>query len=246
MKIWFQNRRTKWKKQDNISNAEAAEFKNVTNPKVLGNHGKSKNASGDESTNSDSLLQTLKFKADSNTSTSSDHTKALDYHIKLDEESIDGDSNSRIISPKIDEKLPPDIRTNQKNDPTLANTQLANISSKFANDESETRIGDLTIKKCFVKRETNIILQQPTATKIECTVKEDLKVEDDNFDKTTITTLPIDVKTLRTKAQLKVSTSTSNLEKNTSEVKKYEKIPSTKESTAVDAMDRTFRAEHSS
>lgn len=29
MKIWFQNRRTKWKKQNNISNAEAAEHKNL-------------------------------------------------------------------------------------------------------------------------------------------------------------------------------------------------------------------------
>lgn len=34
MKIWFQNRRTKWKKQDNISNAEAAEHKNQNNPKT--------------------------------------------------------------------------------------------------------------------------------------------------------------------------------------------------------------------
>ncbi|CAH0561942.1 unnamed protein product, partial [Brassicogethes aeneus] len=33
VKIWFQNRRTKWKKIDNISNAEAAEHKNHTVPK---------------------------------------------------------------------------------------------------------------------------------------------------------------------------------------------------------------------
>lgn len=33
MKIWFQNRRTKWKKQDNISNTEAAEHKNTTSTK---------------------------------------------------------------------------------------------------------------------------------------------------------------------------------------------------------------------
>ncbi|EFA11601.1 homeobox protein ceh-31 [Tribolium castaneum] len=33
VKIWFQNRRTKWKKIDNISNAEAAEHKNHTIPK---------------------------------------------------------------------------------------------------------------------------------------------------------------------------------------------------------------------
>lgn len=36
MKIWFQNRRTKWKKQDNISNTEAAEHKNTTSTKGQG------------------------------------------------------------------------------------------------------------------------------------------------------------------------------------------------------------------
>lgn len=40
VKIWFQNRRTKWKKQDNISNAEAAEHKNQTGGKQEKHHNK--------------------------------------------------------------------------------------------------------------------------------------------------------------------------------------------------------------
>lgn len=40
MKIWFQNRRTKWKKQDNISNAEAAEHKNQNAGKQDKHHNK--------------------------------------------------------------------------------------------------------------------------------------------------------------------------------------------------------------
>jgi hypothetical protein len=38
VKIWFQNRRTKWKKQDNISNAEAAEHKNQSTGKQDSKH----------------------------------------------------------------------------------------------------------------------------------------------------------------------------------------------------------------
>lgn len=33
VKIWFQNRRTKWKKVEGVTNAEAAELKNSTSAK---------------------------------------------------------------------------------------------------------------------------------------------------------------------------------------------------------------------
>jgi hypothetical protein len=57
VKIWFQNRRTKWKKQDNISNAEAAEHKNLNSvtkektkqkPKVKTDEDLSRISSGSE------------------------------------------------------------------------------------------------------------------------------------------------------------------------------------------------------
>lgn len=62
MKIWFQNRRTKWKKQDNISNAEAAEHKNQNNPKTT--PVKSKHSSVKE----DSLRASVDCSSDSNNS----------------------------------------------------------------------------------------------------------------------------------------------------------------------------------
>lgn len=49
VKIWFQNRRTKWKKQDNISNAEAAEHKNHSTGKHEIGNGGSKNKESSKS-----------------------------------------------------------------------------------------------------------------------------------------------------------------------------------------------------
>ncbi|XP_043465179.1 uncharacterized protein LOC122500348 [Leptopilina heterotoma] len=62
VKIWFQNRRTKWKKQDNISNAEAAEHKNQNNPKTTSV--KSKHSSMKE----ESLRTSVECSSDSNNS----------------------------------------------------------------------------------------------------------------------------------------------------------------------------------
>ncbi|XP_011495613.1 PREDICTED: homeobox protein Nkx-6.1 [Ceratosolen solmsi marchali] len=73
VKIWFQNRRTKWKKQDNISNAEAAEHKNQNNPKSgaqgrLGSKQPSKDTEGSSDSNNSLLVSDGNSVPDSNSS----------------------------------------------------------------------------------------------------------------------------------------------------------------------------------
>lgn len=64
VKIWFQNRRTKWKKQDNISNAEAAEHKVQA----------SKNGKHDKSSSSNSSSRHRKSHNESSRGSSSTKT----------------------------------------------------------------------------------------------------------------------------------------------------------------------------
>ncbi|XP_054747790.1 von Willebrand factor A domain-containing protein DDB_G0286969 [Anastrepha obliqua] len=56
VKIWFQNRRTKWKKQDNVSNTEVAEHKTTNNSKTSTENGKTQ--TGTASTSSSATAAT--------------------------------------------------------------------------------------------------------------------------------------------------------------------------------------------
>lgn len=87
VKIWFQNRRTKWKKQDNISNAEAAEHKNQTTGKQTG---KSNKCSADPKNISNEGAINL-VKTESN-----NKVPSLGGTVKLKE--INGDKDSAVVN----------------------------------------------------------------------------------------------------------------------------------------------------
>ncbi|XP_056645656.1 homeobox protein ceh-30 [Diorhabda sublineata] len=74
VKIWFQNRRTKWKKNDNVSNIEVAEHKNITSkPEELRtrtksniNHSQSSNSSIESDTKSSVASAIVDYPPDKN------------------------------------------------------------------------------------------------------------------------------------------------------------------------------------
>lgn len=89
VKIWFQNRRTKWKKIDNISNAEAAEHKNQQSPK------ESTESTGGSGSGGGSRSGKLR----TNSSCSSTYTKPLNQSSNSSLESGDSKSTTSATTP---------------------------------------------------------------------------------------------------------------------------------------------------
>ncbi|XP_055373834.1 uncharacterized protein DDB_G0287625-like [Condylostylus longicornis] len=116
VKIWFQNRRTKWKKQDNISNSEAAEHKSLS-PKSIGASEAKSAAKEKNSTNlkrssrepiSDQPSKKFSISSDSNTITTV--TEKLSAKLKNSEKSKSKNESKTID--KNDEKNSKNLSTN--------------------------------------------------------------------------------------------------------------------------------------
>ncbi|GBP54173.1 hypothetical protein EVAR_43198_1 [Eumeta japonica] len=105
VKIWFQNRRTKWKKKDNITNAEVAELKqqNKTNGDEKKEEHREDQPALDMSKKTCAKLLSDKLKATKQTATQNflPKSKKIDKPAEL----CDSDIESRISITKITNKL---------------------------------------------------------------------------------------------------------------------------------------------
>lgn len=107
MKIWFQNRRTKWKKQDNISTDQVTEHKSTKKVENKSSKVEHKLNQKSSSYRIRPVANKLKIKISNNSMPSNDSVAILDYESKLFETKICKSRSTETVDsnkiPKVNE-----------------------------------------------------------------------------------------------------------------------------------------------
>lgn len=139
VKIWFQNRRTKWKKKDRISNAEVAEFRN---------QGKScdekKSTTPEDTSNFNPPPQSYK---DLNHTIIS-HTQSIDSKKNTSRILCDKIKNSKQVQPVSQNIMPKIRKTNnlETTDDIETKIIISKITNKLLNTDINEDKGTVTVK----------------------------------------------------------------------------------------------------
>jgi len=129
IKIWFQNRRTKWKKQENLSNAEAAEHR-IGNDRRLEGGGASRHRTGTSQGVSGGAIESIAGRH-AHRKTSSPTVNSFNNHIRLQGTSSPWGEVSYVVDHPCDiSNIKQQQETKMISDVTEANNHSRNIGGR--------------------------------------------------------------------------------------------------------------------
>ncbi|XP_017046958.1 muscle segmentation homeobox [Drosophila ficusphila] len=184
VKIWFQNRRTKWKKQDNVTNNEAAEHKSsnakpgATNTTTSGESGEKKTTNANaNSPNVGSAVPTAENKKSPkspNRGSNNNNNSTLNNNVNNSEGKLPGKQNTTKIKKQLNALLEKTVKTaNQAN-------RSAEMETTEPKPAAEKRINNNTENQLLQHRlhQHAIPLTVEPAAPLEQTEKLDIKLEE--------------------------------------------------------------------
>ncbi|KAI8118401.1 hypothetical protein FF38_04428 [Lucilia cuprina] len=155
VKIWFQNRRTKWKRQDNVTNSEAAEVKSA-------NHGKSTAAAATTTTTTSSATSTSSTTTADNTNGNGKTAATTNGSVTTTTSSANAETMvmATTTAKKNSHNSPgSNSSSNNNNNTNSSSNSSSNIESKrnIANELSAKLTAKQTTK---IKKQLNAILEK--------------------------------------------------------------------------------------